>query len=74
MKKAIDFLYEEIHRLVDISDNCWWDGYTVVFFEPSPNAYMKKNAVFSNGSWGVTNRVSPNRNGIWKVPAKQLEG
>ena len=66
------FNYQEIHKLVDRSDNMTWDNYTLLINIPRPNAFLKTNGVFINGKWHEQTRIGVNRSGQWNIPKKHI--
>jgi hypothetical protein len=63
--------YDTAHTVVDNNNNLYWDGWTIVDWKPSRDAFYKKNGVFRDGRWGIARRYNPGSNG-WKVPAKYV--
>lgn len=67
--KFID--YDTAHVVVERNQSLFWDGWDIVEWRPSKDAFYKKNAMFRNGRWGLAKRYSPGNNG-WKVPSKYV--
>jgi hypothetical protein len=68
--KFID--YDTAHKIVDEQSNLFWDGWTIMDWKPSRDAFYKKNGMFRNGRWGTVKRYFPGING-WKVPVKYVD-
>ena len=66
----------EAHRLVRIQrargTDCYWDGWTMVFFNPSSKARYSVKGIYRNGKWGYANRFEPGDDGMWRVDARNV--
>jgi hypothetical protein len=57
---------EAAERFVDSYDNAFWDGWTIVFFRPTETGEFRTNGMYYNGKWGISNRVGPDSNGVYR--------
>ena len=48
-----------------------WDGWTMVFHKPHPQAATKVEGRF-HGSWGFETRVAPDSDGVWRVDYRNV--
>lgn len=69
VKKADKFVKQQ----QELGNDVRWDGWTMVFFRPSPAAKYavdengRANGVWRNGSFGFESRVEVNEKGHWEV-------
>lgn len=63
--------YDIAHKVVNRSNNLFWDGWTIVEFKPNQDAVTYKNAMFRKGKWGITKKFEPTRDG-WMVPKRYV--
>jgi hypothetical protein len=45
-----------------------WDNYDLVIWKQNSNGYTSKFGMFHKDSWGIADKISVNKNGIWKLP------
>lgn len=50
-----------------------WDGWTLVFYKPSPNSVYTKQGVFRNGQWCYANRFDMDRTGKYQIDSRNLK-
>ncbi|HEY5445855.1 MAG TPA: hypothetical protein VIJ87_15580 [Pyrinomonadaceae bacterium] len=66
----------EAHRLVRTQRargvDAFWDGYTIVFFNPQAKAIYSKKGIYRNGKWGYANRFPVGDDGTWKVDKRNV--
>lgn len=63
--------YDQAHKFVASPPrrtDVRWDGYTMVFWKPTPFGYTSPKGAFRKGRWGVEQRVEVASNGTWEVP------
>lgn len=65
------------HRVVreqqQAGNDVEWDGWTMVFYRPAPQAVYSKDGVFRKGQWSFANRVEVNSEGMWKVDPRNIK-
>jgi hypothetical protein len=59
---------EKMEELVSKDSRLSWDGWDIIVSKPSPTAWMRKNAKFSDGRWYQADRIVPGTLG-WELPA-----
>lgn len=69
---------KKVNKFVDeqrkLGNDVRWDGWTLVFFRPSPLAiYNGKDGVYRNGEWGFDNRVEVNDKGLWEIEYRNVK-
>lgn len=59
------------HRLVRQQrargNDVYWNGWEIVFFNPSEKAATSVKGIFRNGRWGYANRFPVTERGTWEV-------
>lgn len=68
VKKADKFVREQ----KELGNDVRWDGWTMVFFRPSPAAVYSKDGAFREGVWGFDNRVEVNDKGLWEIDYRNV--
>jgi hypothetical protein len=68
----INLDYNQAHEFVEKnkSNGFFWDGYTIMRWTPSNNAFMEKNGMFKNNRWGFINRYFLKSDGTWDLSDK----
>lgn len=67
-KKAEKFVIEQ----KDLGNDVRWDGWTMVFFRPSPAAVYSTDGAFRGGEWGFDNRIEVNQKGLWEIDFRNV--
>lgn len=66
--------YDEAHDFVDREKNFYWDGWDIMYWKPSRNAYSSPEGLFRKGSWGFSKRFTANSDGVWGVSDRFTRG
>ena len=61
-----------IKRFQNKNQESFWDNYDLIIWKNNPNAYTDKHGMFRN-SWGISEKVIVNDQGIWKLPKKYVK-
>lgn len=68
LKKAEQF----ISKQQALGNDCYWNGWDMVFFRTAPQAVYSKQGAFRNGEWGFNN-ISPVENdGTWRIDYRNV--
>lgn len=67
--KMIVTTLEKMESIVSSNKSLSWDGWTVVNMYPSNKGRTSKYGVFRNGTWYMSQRFVPTRDG-WSLPDK----
>lgn len=70
--KTVGFDYDEIHELVSIKKNWYWDGWRIVIVDYRRNGAMHPKGIYRKGRWGIQARIGPNSKGLWEVPIRNV--
>ena len=50
----------------------FWENYDLLIWKQSAGGFTDVKGMFRKDQWGVTERISVNENGIWKLPTKYV--
>ena len=50
----------------------FWENYDLLIWKQSAGGFTDTKGMFRKNQWGVTERISVNENGIWKLPTKYV--
>ena len=62
-----------IERSKTKSQESYWDNYDLLIWKQNPGGFTSVKGMFRKDSWGITERVSVNEQGIWKLPVKYVK-
>lgn len=54
------------------SQESFWENYDLLIWKQSAGGFTDTKGMFRKNQWGVTERISVNENGIWKLPTKYV--
>ncbi len=54
------------------SQESFWENYDLLIWKQSAGGFTDVKGMFRKDQWGVTERISVNENGIWKLPTKYV--
>ena len=54
------------------SQESFWENYDLLIWKQSAGGFTDVKGMFRKDQWGVTERISVNENGIWKLPVKYV--
>jgi len=54
------------------SQESFWENYDLLIWKQSAGGFTDTKGMFRKDQWGVTERISVNENGIWKLPTKYV--
>lgn len=54
------------------SQESFWENYDLLIWKQSAGGFTDTKGMFRKNQWGVTERISVNKNGIWKLPTKYV--
>jgi hypothetical protein len=60
-----------LDRLKTKNHKAFWDNYDLIIWKKDANGYTQKDGMFLN-EWGTVEKVSVNKEGIWKLPKKYV--
>lgn len=69
-QKGVDVF---ISRYKTASQNSYWENYDLVIWKKNINGYTSIKGSFQDNSWGISDRVSVNNQGIWKISSKYVK-
>ena len=61
-----------IQRSKTKSQESFWENYDLLIWKQSAGGFTDTKGMFRKNQWGVTERISVNENGIWKLPTKYV--
>lgn len=50
----------------------FWDNYDLMIWKEDSGGFTDINGMFRKDNWGIAERVSVNKDGIWKLPKKYV--
>lgn len=63
--------YNYAHKIVDNNKTLSWDGWDIVEFKSTPDAYFMPEGVFKNDKWGTVKTFPITENG-WEIPKRYV--
>jgi len=54
------------------SQESFWENYDLLIWKQSAGGFTDTKGMFRKNQWGITERISVNENGIWKLPVKYV--
>lgn len=67
MIKSLD----KMEKVVDSHPDLAWEGWDVLWYQPNPAGFLKKEGAFYKGKWRILHRIEVTRDG-WQVPRSLL--
>ena len=68
--------YKEAHAFVreqrKMGSDLRWDGWDMVFWEPTQYGFEDSKGAFRKGRWGVETRISVSNDGTWSFPNRKV--
>jgi hypothetical protein len=64
---------DKMEEIVNSNKELYWDGWEVVHRYMSDKAKTSKHGVYFKGSWYMSRRFEPSRNG-WDIPERFVVG
>jgi hypothetical protein len=61
-----------INRVKTKNQEAFWNNYDLIIWKKNSDGYIEKNGMFRNG-WGMTETITVNEKGIWKLPKKYVK-
>lgn len=62
-----------IERSKTNKQESYWDNYDLLIWKENPGGFTSVKGMFRKDSWGITERVPVNEQGIWKLPVKYVK-
>ena len=50
----------------------YWDNYDLVIWEKDNNGFTNVEGLFRKDNWGVSEKISVDQNGMWRLPKKYV--
>lgn len=50
----------------------YWDNYDLIIWKKDQNGFTNVKGIFRKNSWGTSERISVNENGVWRLPKKYV--
>jgi hypothetical protein len=51
----------------------YWDNYDLVIWKKDTNGFTNIKGLFRKDSWGVSEKISVNNDGMWRLPKKYVK-
>jgi hypothetical protein len=61
-----------IEKSKNKNQESFWDNYDLLIWKQSANGFNDTKGMFLKDRWGVAERISVNKNGMWKLPKKYV--
>lgn len=62
-----------IERSQTKSQESFWNNYDLVIWEKNIGGYTDISGMYRKGAWGKAEKISVNREGIWKLSKKYVK-
>ncbi len=69
-EKGVDLL---IKRSYTKSQECFWNNYDLVIWKKDNGGYTDLKGMYRKDAWGKAEKISVNREGIWKLPKQYVK-
>ncbi len=50
----------------------YWDNYDLVIWKKDNNGFTNVRGLFRKDNWGVSEKISVDQNGMWRLPKKYV--
>lgn len=50
----------------------YWDNYDLIIWKEDSGGFTSIKGMFRRDHWGIAERVSVNKDGVWKLPKKYV--
>jgi hypothetical protein len=50
----------------------YWDNYDLVIWKKDNNGFTNVKGLFRKDNWGVSEKISVDQNGMWRLPKKYV--
>lgn len=54
------------------SQESYWDNYDLVIWKKDNNGFTNVKGLFRKDNWGVSEKISVDQNGMWRLPKKYV--
>ena len=54
------------------SQESYWDNYDLVIWKKDKNGFTSIKGLFRKDNWGVSEKISVDQNGMWRLPKKYV--
>lgn len=61
-----------IKRYNTKNQESFWDNYDLIIWKKDQSGYTSLKGMFRKNSWGISERVSVDSKGIWRLPNKYV--
>jgi len=51
----------------------FWDNYDLIIWKKDSNGFTSVKGMFRENAWGITEKISVNDKGLWKLPTKYVK-
>ena len=51
----------------------YWDNYDLVIWKKDNNGFTNVRGLFRKDNWGVSEKISVDQNGMWRLPKKYVK-
>ncbi len=55
------------------SQESYWDNYDLVIWKKDKNGFTNIKGLFRKDNWGVSEKISVDQNGMWRLPKKYVK-
>jgi hypothetical protein len=62
-----------IERSKTEKQESYWDNYDLLIWKQNPGGFTSIKGMFRKNSWGITERISVNEQGVWKLPKNYVK-
>jgi hypothetical protein len=62
-----------INKFKNANQHSYWDNYDLIIWKKNSNGYTSIKGSFQENSWGISDRVSVNSQGLWKISSKYVK-
>ena len=50
----------------------YWDNYDLIIWKKDKNGFTSIKGLFRKDNWGVSEKISVDQNGMWRLPKKYV--
>ena len=54
------------------SQESYWDNYDLVIWKKDKSGFTNIKGLFRKDNWGVSEKISVDQNGMWRLPKKYV--
>lgn len=61
-----------IKRYNKDNQESYWDNYDLIIWKKDHAGYTSIKGIFRKDSWGISDRITADNNGIWRLPNRYV--